>query len=162
MKTYSAIDPSRVGIWGWSFGGYATTHTLLYPETVFTTGVAVAPLVSRYNYDSMHTERFMALPKDNQENYDKCSLLNQTLSNMHDKQYTIISGTMDDNVHFQNAAQISKALFKENVQFNAMVSLLFIFCSTVKCWNKDLLTKSQYFFFRGPGKNWLFVLRIDQ
>ena len=133
MKTYSAIDPSRVGIWGWSFGGYATTHTLLYPETVFTTGVAVAPLVSRYNYDSMHTERFMALPKDNQENYDKCSLLNQTLSNMHDKQYTIISGTMDDNVHFQNAAQISKALFKENVQFNAMVSLLFMFCSTVKC-----------------------------
>ena len=133
MKTYSAIDPSRVGIWGWSFGGYATTHTLLYPETVFTTGVAVAPLVSRYNYDSMHTERFMALPKDNQENYDKCSLLNQTLSNMHDKQYTIISGTMDDNVHFQNAAQISKALFKENVQFNAMVSLFFMFFSTVKC-----------------------------
>ena len=132
MKTYSAIDPSRVGIWGWSFGGYATTHTLLYPETVFTTGVAVAPLVSRYNYDSMHTERFMALPKDNQENYDKCSLLNQTLSNMHDKQYTIISGTMDDNVHFQNAAQISKALFKENVQFNAMVSLFYFF-STVKC-----------------------------
>ena len=127
MKTYSAIDPSRVGIWGWSFGGYATTHTLLYPETVFTTGVAVAPLVSRYNYDSMHTERFMALPKDNQENYDKCSLLNQTLSNMHDKQYTIISGTMDDNVHFQNAAQISKALFKENVQFKAMVSLFFMF-----------------------------------
>ena len=133
MKTYSAIDPSRVGIWGWSFGGYATTHTLLYPETVFTTGVAVAPLVSRYNYDSMHTERFMALPKDNQENYDKCSLLNQTLSNMHDKQYTIISGTMDDNVHFQNAAQISKALFKENVQFKAMVSLFFMFFSTVKC-----------------------------
>ena len=122
MRTYSAIDPSRVGIWGWSFGGYATTHTLLYPETVFTTGVAVAPLVSRYNYDSMHTERFMAMPEDNQENYDKCSLLNQTISNMHDKQYTIISGTMDDNVHFQNAAQISKALFKENVQFNAMVS----------------------------------------
>ena len=132
MKTYSAIDPSRVGIWGWSFGGYATTHTLLYPETVFTTGVAVAPLVSRYNYDSMHTERFMALPKDNQENYDKCSLLNQTLSNMHDKQYTIISGTMDDNVHFQNAAQISKALFKENVQFNAMVSLFFMYSDTLE------------------------------
>ena len=122
MQRYPSIDSSRVGIWGWSFGGYATTHTLLYPGTVFTTGVAVAPLVSRFNYDSMHTERFMDLPHNNIDNYDKCSLLSQNISQMHDKQYTIISGTMDDNVHFQNAAQISKALFKENVQFNAMVS----------------------------------------
>ena len=122
MQRYPSIDSSRIGIWGWSFGGYATTHTLLYPGTVFTTGVAVAPLVSRFNYDSMHTERFMDLPENNIDNYDKCSLLSQNISQMHDKQYTIISGTMDDNVHFQNAAQISKALFKENVQFNAMVS----------------------------------------
>ena len=132
MQKYPSIDSSRVGIWGWSFGGYATTHTLLYPGTVFTTGVAVAPLVSRFNYDSMHTERFMDLPDNNQENYDKCSLLYQNISQMHDKQYTIISGTMDDNVHFQNAAQISKALFKENVQFNAMVGL----CN--KCFTKVL------------------------
>ena len=121
MRQYPALDASHVGIWGWSFGGYATTHTLLYPGTVFTTGVAVAPLVSRFNYDSMHTERFMAMPSDNWDNYLKCSLLEQNITQMHDKQYTIISGTMDDNVHFQNAAQISKALFKENVQFNAMV-----------------------------------------
>ena len=138
MQKYPSIDSSRVGIWGWSFGGYATTHTLLYPDTVFTTGVAVAPLVSRFNYDSMHTERFMDLPENNQDNYDKCSLLYQNISQMHDKQYTIISGTMDDNVHFQNAAQISKALFKENVQFNAMVSL----------WNKCFI-KTVFFKFYG-------------
>ena len=101
LLMYPALDPKRVGIWGWSFGGYATTHSLLYPDSTFTTGVAVAPLVSRFNYDSMHTERYMDLPENNKLNYDKCSILNQDLENMRNKQYAIISGTMDDNVHFQ-------------------------------------------------------------
>ena len=101
LMMYPALDPKRVGIWGWSFGGYATTHSLLYPDSTFTTGVAVAPLVSRFNYDSMHTERYMDLPENNKLNYDKCSILNQDLENMRNKQYAIISGTMDDNVHFQ-------------------------------------------------------------
>merc|ERR1719500_27141 len=119
MRQYPALDSSRVGIWGWSFGGYATTHTLLYPGTVFTTGVAVAPLVSRFNYDSMHTERFMAMPSDNWDNYLKCSLLEQNITQMHNKQYTIIAGTMDDNVHFQNAAQITKAFIKNGIDIDA-------------------------------------------
>ena len=72
-----------MGIWGWSFGGYATTHSLLFDKTTFTTGVAVAPLVSRFNYDSMHTERFMDLPENNQLNYTKCSIVEQNLDNIH-------------------------------------------------------------------------------
>lgn len=120
LMMYPALDPKRVGIWGWSFGGYATTHSLLYPGSTFTTGVAVAPLVSRFNYDSMHTERYMDLPDNNKLNYDKCSILNQDLENMRNKQYAIISGTMDDNVHFQNAAQISKGLIRKGIDFQSI------------------------------------------
>jgi len=76
-----------VGIWGWSFGGYATTHSLLFDKTTFTTGVAVAPLVSRFNYDSMHTERFMDLPENNQLNYTKCSIVEQNLYNMKESNF---------------------------------------------------------------------------
>merc|ERR1719225_1241830 len=67
----------------------------------------------------MHTERFMRLPIDNQEGYHRCSILNQNLENIKDKQYTIIAGTADDNVHFQNAAQISKAFIGVGAEIKA-------------------------------------------
>jgi len=86
-----------------------------------TNGLFYLNLATRYNYDSMHTERFMAMPAENEDGYFKCSILNQNLQNMASKQYTIIAGTMDDNVHFQNAAQITKALIGNGIDFDARV-----------------------------------------
>lgn len=79
-------------------------------------------LATRYNYDSMHTERFMVMPEDNIDGYNQCSILNQNLTNMQNKQYTIIAGTMDDNVHFQNAAVITKAFIRNGIDIDARVS----------------------------------------
>ena len=63
----------------------------------------------------------MAMPGENEDGYFKCSILNQNLQNMASKQYTIIAGTMDDNVHFQDAAQITKALIGNGIDFDARV-----------------------------------------
>ena len=91
-------------------------------------------LATRYNYDSMHTERYMNLPEANRDGYFACSILNQNLENMKNKQYTIIAGTADDNVHFQNAAQISKAFIgvgaeiKAQVRYNKYLLIYFNTC----------------------------------
>ena len=69
----------------------------------------------------MHTERYMNLPEANRDGYFACSILNQNLENMKNKQYTIIAGTADDNVHFQNAAQISKAFIGVGAEIKAQV-----------------------------------------
>ena len=70
----------------------------------------------------MHTERYMNLPEANRDGYFACSILNQNLENMKNKQYTIIAGTADDNVHFQNAAQISKAFIGVGAEIKAQVT----------------------------------------
>ncbi|CAK8673111.1 unnamed protein product [Clavelina lepadiformis] len=112
------IDETKMAVWGWSYGGYTTTFTISEGAEVFKCGFAVAPLATRFLYDSIHTERYMTLPEDNVDGYEKCSILNSDLENFKKASYSIIHGTADDNVHFQNAALISKALIEANVDFD--------------------------------------------
>jgi dipeptidyl-peptidase-4 len=111
------LDRSRVGIWGWSNGGSMTLYALTHSD-VFKTGVSIAPVTDWRNYDSIYTERYMGLPKDNAKPYDDtlpkaAANLNATL--------LLVHGTSDDNVHFQNSVQMVDALIKAGKQFHFML-----------------------------------------
>ncbi|XP_060113213.1 dipeptidyl peptidase 4 [Heteronotia binoei] len=115
------VDPKRIAIWGWSYGGYATSMALGSGSGVFKCGIAVAP-VSRWQfYDSIYTERYMCLPTedDNLQYYENSTVMARA-EHFRDVDYLLIHGTADDNVHFQQAAQISKALVDAEVDFQAM------------------------------------------
>ncbi|XP_018557239.1 dipeptidyl peptidase 4 isoform X1 [Lates calcarifer] len=113
------IDKDRVAIWGWSYGGYVTSMALGAGSGVFKCGMAVAPVSKWVYYDSIYTERYMMEPSENPDAY-----LNSTVTarakNFHSVQYLLVHGTADDNVHFQQAAEISEALVEEQVDFEAM------------------------------------------
>ncbi|KAK2497210.1 hypothetical protein MC885_002138 [Smutsia gigantea] len=115
------VDEKRIAIWGWSYGGYVTSMVLGAGSGVFKCGIAVAP-VSRWEYyDSVYTERYMGLPtpEDNLEHYRNSTVMSRA-ENFKQVEYLLIHGTADDNVHFQQSAQISKALVDAGVDFQAM------------------------------------------
>ncbi len=117
LQTLSFVDKDRIGIWGWSFGGYMTSLCLTVGAEYFKAGVAVAPVTSWRFYDTIYTERFLGLPKNNAAGYDENSPLSHA-----DKlkgNYMLIHGTADDNVHFQNAIELEDALIKANKQFTS-------------------------------------------
>lgn len=128
MGNKDYIDESKMAIWGWSYGGYTTTHTIAYNNgnngnPVFACGVAVAPLASWRYYDIVYAERYLG--KDtSSEGYDKAEvwyLADQTDNNwqgFRDSWYTLISGTADDNVHFMSPAHIEKKLVSADVDFD--------------------------------------------
>uniref|UniRef100_A0A8C6X6K4 Fibroblast activation protein alpha n=1 Tax=Naja naja TaxID=35670 RepID=A0A8C6X6K4_NAJNA len=115
------IDEKRIAIWGWSYGGYITSLALGSGTGMFKCGIAVAPVSSWEYYASIYTERFMGLPtkSDNLEHYKNSTVMARA-QNFHNVEYLLIHGTADDNVHFQNSAQISKALVNAQVDFQAM------------------------------------------
>uniref|UniRef100_A0A3Q4N8H9 Dipeptidyl-peptidase 4 n=1 Tax=Neolamprologus brichardi TaxID=32507 RepID=A0A3Q4N8H9_NEOBR len=113
------IDKDRVAIWGWSYGGYVTSMVLGSGSGVFKCGMAVAPVSKWRFYDSIYTERYMILPSQNSEGYDNTTVTARA-RNFHSVQYLLVHGTADDNVHFQQAAEISEALVEEQVDFEAM------------------------------------------
>ncbi|XP_053327006.1 dipeptidyl peptidase 4-like [Spea bombifrons] len=115
------IDEKRVAIWGWSYGGYVTSMVLGSGSGLFKCGIAVAPVSSWEYYDSIYTERYMGLPtqEDNLKNYESSTVMSRA-KNFKDVDYMLIHGTADDNVHFQQAAQISKALVDAQVDFETM------------------------------------------
>lgn len=97
------IDESRIAIWGWSYGGFQTLKTLEQDAgNTFSYGMAVAPVTDWRFYDSIYTERYMRLPKDNRAGYDASSITNATALGM-SKRFLIMHGAADDNVHFQNS-----------------------------------------------------------
>jgi dipeptidyl-peptidase-4 len=101
------IDPARVGITGWSYGGYMTIHSLLFAADVFKVGVAGAPVTDWHNYDTIYTERYMDLPANNGENYQKSS--NVWNANKLQAPLLILHNFEDDNVLFQNTIQMAAA-----------------------------------------------------
>ena len=110
------IDKARIGMWGWSFGGYMTTLAMTKGADLFKTGVAVAPGTSWRFYDTVYTERFLRTPQENPAGYDENSPL--TYAGKLKGNFLMIHGTGDDNVHFQNAVALEDALIKANKQFS--------------------------------------------
>ena len=112
------IDSARIGIWGWSYGGYMALSSLLRGSDYFKIAVAVAPVVDWSLYDNIYTERYMGLPSENQEGYKKSSAL--TYVDSLRGSLFLIHGTMDDNVHWQNSVQLVNALEKSGKHFRTL------------------------------------------
>ena len=113
------VDASRIGIWGWSYGGYMTLLSLMEGSEVFSGGVSVAPVTDWSFYDTLYTERFMRTPQENPEGYRAGSPLHKA-SRIEDP-LLLVHGTGDDNVHFQNSVQIVSALQEAGKQFDLMI-----------------------------------------
>jgi len=115
MSKKQYIDSTRIGIWGWSFGGYLTTLCLTKGANVFKMGIAVAPVTNWRNYDNIYTERFMRTPQENPEGYDDNSPVN-FVKKLKGK-FLVIHGAADDNVHLQNSMELIDAMVNANKQF---------------------------------------------
>ena len=116
LATFNYVDKSRIGIWGWSYGGYMTALCMTKGADYFKTGIAVAPVTNWRYYDNIYTERYMGLPKDNAKGYDDNSPVNFVKKLKGN--FLLIHGTADDNVHFQNSMMLSNALINANKQFS--------------------------------------------
>lgn len=111
----SFIDSSRIGFWGWSFGGYMSSMAITLGSDVFHAAIAVAPVTNWKYYDNIYTERYMRTPEENPGGYKKCTPLRY--ADRLKGKFLLIQGTADDNVHFQNSIMLSKALIQDNKQF---------------------------------------------
>lgn len=109
------IDETRIGIFGWSYGGYMSLLCLARGSGLFAMGIAVAPVTSWRFYDTVYTERFMRKPQDNPSGYDDYSPLNHAAA-IHGK-LLLVHGMADDNVHLQNSAEMAEKLISANKQF---------------------------------------------
>ena len=116
LATLPYVDASRIGIWGWSFGGYNTLMSMSTGEPVFKAGIAVAPPTDWRFYDSVYTERFMRTPQENGENYDKTSAITRA-ANLNGS-LLLMHGMADDNVHVRNSMEYSEALVQADKQFD--------------------------------------------
>ncbi|MES2589633.1 MAG: S9 family peptidase [Bacteroidota bacterium] len=113
------VDASRIGIQGWSYGGYMTSLAMTKGADVFKMGIAVAPVTNWRYYDNIYTERFMRTPQENASGYDDNSPIN-FVKNIKGK-YFIIHGSADDNVHYQNTMEMTTALTSANIQFDQFI-----------------------------------------
>uniref|UniRef100_A0A1L8DPB2 Venom dipeptidyl peptidase 4 n=1 Tax=Nyssomyia neivai TaxID=330878 RepID=A0A1L8DPB2_9DIPT len=122
QEHYDFIDAERSGIWGWSYGGYATAMALAQDtERVFQCGISVAPVISWIYYDSIYTERYMGLPNAtyNEVGYN-ASDITRNIEEFKHHDFLLIHGNADDNVHFQNAMMLSRVLQRANIYFEQM------------------------------------------
>ena len=110
------IDKSRIGIWGWSYGGHMSTNCLLKGNDVFKMAIAVAPVTSWRFYDTIYTERFMRTPQENPNGYDDNSPFNYPELLKGD--YLLVHGSGDDNVHVQHTMRMVEALIQADKQFD--------------------------------------------
>jgi dipeptidyl-peptidase-4 len=118
LQQFPELDGNRLGFWGWSYGGYFTLYMLTHTD-MFKAGVAVAPVTDWRLYDSIYTERYMGLPKDNEGGYKNSSPVNfasDLKGNLLE-----VHGTSDDNVHFQNTVQMVNAFINSGRQFDLMI-----------------------------------------
>ncbi|MCH7415480.1 S9 family peptidase [Belliella sp. R4-6] len=111
------IDKGRIGIWGWSYGGYMSSLALMIGNDVFKSAIAVAPVTTWRYYDTIYTERYLQTPQLNAAGYDDNSPI--THVNKLKGNLLLIHGTGDDNVHFQNAVDLVDALVKADKQFDS-------------------------------------------
>jgi dipeptidyl-peptidase-4 len=117
QQTY--VDAKRIGIFGWSYGGFMASSCITKGADYFKAAVAVAPVTNWRYYDNIYTERYMRTPQVNAEGYDNNSPINH-VAKIKGK-YLIIHGTADDNVHFQNAAEMIKTMNDQNIPYDAEI-----------------------------------------
>jgi len=117
LASQSYVDAARIGIQGWSYGGYMSSLCITKGADLFKMAIAVAPVTNWRFYDSIYTERFMQTPAENESGYDDNSPINH-VGRLKGK-YLLIHGTGDDNVHFQNSVEMVTALVKANKQFDS-------------------------------------------
>lgn len=111
------VDASRIGIWGWSYGGYMSSLAMFMGEGIFEAAIAVAPVTNWRFYDTIYTERYLKTPQLNPDGYDDFSPV--THADKLEGAFLLIHGTGDDNVHFQNAVALQNALIAEDKQFQS-------------------------------------------
>ena len=111
------VDKDRIGIWGWSYGGFMSSTCILKGNDVFKAAIAVAPVTNWRYYDNIYTERYMRTPKENPQGYDD-NAPEKMAASLKGK-FLLIHGTADDNVHFQNSVMLTKALINANKQFES-------------------------------------------
>jgi dipeptidyl-peptidase-4 len=118
LATLPYVDGSRIGIFGWSYGGYMSSLCITKGADIFKTAIAVAPVTNWRYYDNIYTERYMQTPQENADGYDDNSPINHVEKLKGN--YLLIHGMADDNVHYQNAVEMTTALVKANKQFTQM------------------------------------------
>jgi len=116
LGNQSYIDAERIGIFGWSYGGYMSSLCLFKGADVFKSAIAVAPVTNWKWYDTIYTERYMRTEKENESGYKDNSPVNFT--DLMKGKYLLVHGVADDNVHFQNTAEMVNALIRSNKQFD--------------------------------------------
>jgi dipeptidyl-peptidase-4 len=119
IGNYPYVDKNRIGIWGWSYGGFMASNCILKGADVFKMAIAVAPVTNWRFYDSIYTERYMQTPQENASGYDENSPINHV--NKLKGKYLLIHGSGDDNVHVQNSMQMMEALIQANKQFDSQI-----------------------------------------
>jgi dipeptidyl-peptidase-4 len=118
LKKKPYVDGDRIGMSGHSYGGFMTAYTLTHSE-LFAGGIAGAPVTDWHLYDSIYTERYMDIPQNNREGYEKTSVI-KAAKNLHGK-LLIVHGAIDDNVHIENTFKFINALQKADKQFETMI-----------------------------------------
>lgn len=113
------VDKSRIGIWGWSYGGFISSTCLFKGQGLFKAAIAVAPVSNWRYYDNIYTERYMRKPQDNASGYDDNSPVNMAKNMSADTRLLLVHGTADDNVHFQNSAVLVTELVKNGKEFDS-------------------------------------------
>jgi dipeptidyl-peptidase-4 len=116
---YPYVDASRIGIFGWSYGGFMASNCLFKGNEVFKMAIAVAPVTNWRFYDSIYTERYMQTPQENASGYDENSPINHVEKLKGN--FLLIHGSADDNVHLQNSMQMMEALIQANKQFDSQI-----------------------------------------
>jgi dipeptidyl-peptidase 4 len=119
IGNYPYVDKNRIGIWGWSFGGFMASNCIMKGNDVFKMAIAVAPVTNWRFYDSIYTERYMQTPQENASGYDENSPINH-VAKLKGK-FLLIHGSGDDNVHVQNSMQMMEAMIQANKQFDSQI-----------------------------------------
>ncbi len=119
LQGYPYVDANRIGVMGWSYGGFMASLAITKGADVFKMAIAVAPVTNWRNYDNIYTERFMRTPKENADGYDANSPVN--FVQLMKGKFLLIHGAADDNVHYQNSMELVNALVKADKQFDLFI-----------------------------------------
>lgn len=113
------VDKDRIGIWGWSYGGFMSSTCIFKGNDVFKAAIAVAPVTNWRYYDNIYTERYMRTPNENENGYDENAP--EKMAGRLKGKFLLVHGTGDDNVHFQNSAMLINELIKANKDYDSEI-----------------------------------------